>query len=133
VPTVLVVDDEWAIADWLEAILSDAGHRVLVASNGKKALDILENEPVHLVISDFMMPLVDGPALMNAMTAEPRTADIPVIIMTALPENTVRDRMRGHVAFVRKPFREVELLEAVATALGSKAPDTKAPGPSGPD
>jgi CheY-like chemotaxis protein len=55
VPTILVVDDEWAIADWLEAILSDEGHRVLVASSGKEALEVLANEPIQLVISDFMM------------------------------------------------------------------------------
>jgi CheY-like chemotaxis protein len=118
VGTVLVVDDEWAIADWLATIVSEEGHRVLVASNGKRALEILENEHVHLVIADFMMPLVDGPALMSAMRAEPRTADIPVIIMTALPESTVRELLDGYHAFLRKPFREAELLEGLAKVLG---------------
>jgi CheY-like chemotaxis protein len=117
VGTVLVVDDEWAIADWLETIIGEAGHRVLVASNGKRALEILENEPVNLVIADFMMPLVDGPALMSAMRAEARTADIPIIIMTALPERTVRDRVDGYSAFLRKPFREAELLEVLTKVL----------------
>ena len=117
-PTVLVVDDEWAIAGWLDAIISDAGHRVLAASNGKQALEVLENESIDLVITDFMMPLVDGPTLINAMRTELRTADIPVIVMTALPETTVRQRLDGYAAFLRKPFREVELLEAVAKVLG---------------
>jgi CheY-like chemotaxis protein len=122
VSTVLVVDDEWAIAGWLEAILSDIGHRVVVASNGKRALEVLENEPVHLVITDFMMPLVDGPALIKAMKAEGRTAAIPVIVMTALPEDAVRDRLQGYSALLRKPFREIELLEAVAKLLGPATP-----------
>jgi two-component system chemotaxis sensor kinase CheA len=117
VGTVLVVDDEWAIADWLATIISEEGHRVLVASNGKRALEILENEGVQLVIADFMMPLVDGPALMSAMRAESRTADIPVIIMTALPESTVRQRLVGYQAFLRKPFREAELLACLAKVL----------------
>jgi CheY-like chemotaxis protein len=117
VGTVLVVDDEWAIADWLATIISEEGHRVLVASNGKRALEILENEGVQLVIADFMMPLVDGPALMSAMRAESRTADIPVIIMTALPESTVRQRLVGYQAFLRKPFREAELLAGLAKVL----------------
>ena len=116
--TVLVVDDEWAIADWLATIISEEGHRVLVASNGKRALEILENEGVDLVIADFMMPLVDGPALMSAMKADSRTADIPVIIMTALPESTVRQRLVGYQAFLRKPFREAELLAGLAKVLG---------------
>jgi CheY-like chemotaxis protein len=118
VSTVLVVDDEWAIAGWLEAIISDAGHRVLVSSNGKRALAILEMEQVDVVITDFMMPLVDGPTLINAMRAEPRTADIPAILMTALPETAVRGRLQGYAAFLRKPFREIELLEALAKVLG---------------
>ena len=120
-PTVLVVDDEWAIAGWLDAIISDAGHRVLAASNGKQALEVLENESIDLVITDFMMPLVDGPTLINAMRTEPRTADIPIIVMTALPETTVRQRLDGYAAFLRKPFREVELLEALAKVLGPRA------------
>jgi CheY-like chemotaxis protein len=107
-----------AIAGWLDAIISDAGHRVLAASNGKQALEVLENESIDLVITDFMMPLVDGPTLINAMRTELRTADIPVIVMTALPETTVRQRLDGYAAFLRKPFREVELLEAVAKVLG---------------
>jgi CheY-like chemotaxis protein len=44
VPTILVVDDEWAIADWSEAILRNEGHRVLVASNGKEGLEFLQSE-----------------------------------------------------------------------------------------
>ena len=120
-PTVLVVDDEWAIAGWLDAIISDAGHRVLAASNGKQALEVLENESIDLVITDFMMPLVDGPTLINAMRTEQRTADIPIIVMTALPETTVRQRLDGYAAFLRKPFREVELLEALAKVLGPRA------------
>jgi len=124
VPTVLVVDDEWAIADWLEAIISDVGHRVVVASNGQRALEVLENEPVDLVITDFMMPIIDGPALIRAMMAEPRTADIPVIVMTALSESVVHERTKGYVAFLRKPFRESELLEAVAKVLGPSPTST---------
>jgi CheY-like chemotaxis protein len=123
VPTILVVDDEWAIADWLEAILSDVGYRVFVASNGLEALNVLENEEIQLVISDFMMPFVDAPALMRTMKAETRTANIPVIIITALQEQTVSQRLQGYRTVLRKPFRESELLEAVTNVLGPFGPD----------
>ena len=118
--TLLVVDDEWAIADWLDAILSDAGHRVLVASNGKKALETLENEAVDLVLTDFMMPQLDGPGLVNAMKADPRTKGLQVIVMSSLSEPIVQERLDGHAGFLRKPFREQELLELLAKVLGAR-------------
>ncbi len=121
-PTVLVVDDEWAIADWLKAVISDVGCRVLVASNGKAALLQLENEPVDLVIADYMMPAMDGPALVAAMREKADTAAIPVIVMTALPESSVRERLRDYIAYLRKPFRETDLLAALSKALPSLDP-----------
>jgi CheY-like chemotaxis protein len=122
VPTILAVDDEWAIADWLEAILLDEGYRVLVASNGKEALEVLENEPVQLVISDFMMPFVNAPAMMEAMRSSAKTADIPVIAISALPERTISQRLQGYRALLRKPFRENDLLSAVRNVLGPRDP-----------
>jgi two-component system chemotaxis sensor kinase CheA len=119
VATLLVVDDEWAIADWLDAILSEAGYRVLVASNGRKALETLENEAVDLVLTDFMMPQLDGPGLVSAMKAEPRTRDLPVIIMSSLSEPTVRERLDGHAGFLRKPFREQELFQLLDKVLAA--------------
>jgi CheY-like chemotaxis protein len=119
VGTVLVVDDEWAIADWLQTTISENGHRVIVASNGRRALDALKIEHVDVVITDFMMPLLNGAALVNAMRAEPRTATIPVIIMTALPEETVRGRIDDFFAYLRKPFTEQELLDTLARALAA--------------
>ena len=67
VRTVLIVEDEWAIADWLEVLLSENGYNVLVASNGREALDILHRETPDLVLTDFMMPFVDGAGLIAAM------------------------------------------------------------------
>ena len=121
-PTVLVVDDEWAIADWLKAVIGDVGCRVLVAGNGKAALLQLENEPVDLVIADYMMPAMDGPALVAAMREKAETAAIPVIVMTALPESSVRERLQDYIAYLRKPFRETDLLAALSKALPSLDP-----------
>ena len=71
--TVLIVEDEWAIADWLEVLLSEYAYNVLVAGNGREALDILHRETPDLVLTDFMMPFVDGAGLIAAM-ARGRTA-----------------------------------------------------------
>lgn len=107
--TVLVVEDEWAIADWLEVLLSERGYHVLAASNGRQALDILHHETPDLVLTDFMMPFVDGAGLVTAMAEDPRTRQIPVVVMTSLLESAVRERLTGHKAVLRKPFREGDL------------------------
>lgn len=107
--TVLVVEDEWAIADWLEVVLSERGYHVLAASNGRQALDILHHETPDLVLTDFMMPFVDGAGLVTAMAENARTKAIPVVVMTSLLESAVRERLTGHKAVLRKPFREGDL------------------------
>ena len=114
---VLVVDDEDGIVGVLAAILEDAGYRVRTASNGRQALDSVERERPDLVLSDFMMPLVDGAQLGRALRAEPRWAGIPVVMMSAVPEELLRAEFDGYAAFLRKPFDIAGLLEAVAGAL----------------
>ena len=61
--TILIVDDEWALAEVLSAILRDEGYRTLVAGNGREAEALLKNERVDLVVADFLMPIMDAPAL----------------------------------------------------------------------
>jgi two-component system chemotaxis sensor kinase CheA len=117
VRTVLIVEDEWAIADWLEVLLSENGYNVLVAGNGREALDILHRETPDLVLTDFMMPFVDGAGLVSAMQEKQATRDIPVVIMTSLLESVVRDRVVGYRAYLRKPFREAELMKVVGEIL----------------
>lgn len=115
--TLLVVEDEWAIADWLEVLLSEHAYHVLVASNGRQALDILHREKPDLVLTDFMMPFVDGAGLISAMADNPRTSAIPVVVMTSLTENAVQQRVRRYRAFLRKPFHESDLLRILSDVL----------------
>jgi len=65
---VLIVEDEFAIADLLEMALTDGGYRVVTAANGRQGLEHLAQGPIpDLLISDFMMPVLDGPGLLRAM------------------------------------------------------------------
>ncbi|MEA2934343.1 MAG: hypothetical protein QOD74_989 [Variibacter sp.] len=114
--SILVVDDEWAIADWLQALLDDAGYRVFTAGNGQKALDAMAEHRPDLMVTDFMMPVMDAPALVQAIRRD-GMSNVPIIIMSSLPEITVRDRVDGINGFLRKPFTEVELLRMVARCL----------------
>jgi CheY-like chemotaxis protein len=115
--TILVVDDEWALAEVLSAILRDEGYRTLVAGNGREAETLLKSETVDLVVVDFMMPIMDAPALIAWMKEEPALKMIPLIIMTSLPEASVRARCDGFAAYLQKPFMIDDIAEAVARYL----------------
>jgi len=117
VPTVLVVEDEWAIADWLHGVLGQAGYQVRLAINGKQALDVLEHGKPDVMLVDYLMPVLDAPALLKALAEKPSFARIPVIVMSSLQETTVRERCGDFQDFLRKPFRESDVLEAVRNVL----------------
>ena len=124
--TILVIDDELGATEVLVAALEDEGYRVLSASNGQHGLDSLAATPVDLVISDFMMPLMDGAELGRAMKADPALAAIPIIMMSALSEPLTRANFADYAAFLRKPFRAAALVELVRKVL----PPEKTPPPA---
>jgi len=115
--TVLVVEDEFGIADLFDAILSDEGYRVLTAINGQHALEVLAKERADLIFTDFMMPVLDGPGLLRAMADDPALRGIPVVLMSSLPETTVSKRCSGYVSFMRKPFNVSNVIETAARFL----------------
>jgi CheY-like chemotaxis protein len=118
---VLVVDDEFGIIKLLQDVLTDEGHNVLIATNGKQALDIAAKNKPAVVISDFMMPVMDGAELVKAMAADALLADVPVVLMSSIPEATVAERVSGYAAFVRKPFKIFDLVDLLTGLIGSKS------------
>ena len=80
--TILIVDDEYLIADILGFALEDEGYLVEKASNGLKALEALKEKRVELVITDYMMPLLNGDELVRSMRDELHLSDLPVILMS---------------------------------------------------
>lgn len=120
--TILLVEDEFGIATVLGSILEDEGYQVLVAANGRQALTRLADSPVlpDLVISDFMMPLLDGAGLAHALRAETAWQGIPIIMMSAVPEAAVKQEFAGYVAFLRKPFSIPVFLHRVAAVLADE-------------
>ena len=118
--TVLVVDDEFGTVEVLLAALEDAGYRALTAANGRRALERLEENKPDLVVSDFMMPLMNGAELVRTMRSNPQYRDIPVIMMSAAPETALRRHLQEYEAFLRKPFRLPALLELIASLLNPR-------------
>ena len=108
--TILVADDERAIRLLLDMVLTDEGHRVLFAADGRQAQEQCERERPDLVIADIMMPFLDGATLCRQLKASDPMAATPVILMSAAAERIAR--MAGADAFLRKPF-DVEEVEAL--------------------
>lgn len=116
--TILVVDDEFGIAETLELLLGDEGYHVVTASNGQNGLARLAERLPDLVLLDYMMPILDGPGMLRAMRADLTYRDVPVILMTALPEATVAKTIDSQYSgFLRKPFRANEVVGTVARVL----------------
>src|SRR5215213_1993943 len=104
--TILVVEDEFGIAEVLVSVLSDAGHNVLTAINGRQGLERLKEGHPELVLLDFMMPVLDGPAMVRAMRNDAELCVIPIVIMSSLPESAIAEAVNGmYNGFIRKPFR----------------------------
>lgn len=115
--SILIVDDEYGLADIMVDLLGEAGHDVALAINGKLGLDSLKSRRADLVIVDLMMPVMDGPDMVRAMRAHPELKHIPVILMTALPEGIPKDPELTFDAILVKPFSMVELNDAIARVL----------------
>lgn len=107
----LLVDDDDFLREALEEALSYEGHEVVTASDGAEALALLERGPApDAVLLDLMMPVLDGWGFVERQRAEPRWADIPVIVLTAMG---TLPRPIPAKALLHKPFRLDELLDAL--------------------
>jgi two-component system response regulator PilR (NtrC family) len=113
----LIVDDELGMRQFLTHLFQRDGHSVRVADSGRQALEVLQQEPADLVISDIRMPDMNGIELLRA--AREMLPDIEVIMMTAFASvDTAREAfMLGAYDFVQKPFDNDVLKETVARAL----------------
>jgi CheY-like chemotaxis protein len=115
---IVVIDDEFSLADVLAATLGDCGYEVHSVTNGAQGLEAIRERRPDLVLLDFMMPLLDGAGMLEVMRGDPSIAATPVIFMSSLPEPIVRARCDGYVAFLRKPFSFECLLTAVRSVVG---------------
>lgn len=118
--TILVADDESHILNVVSLKLRNAGFNVLTAQDGQEALEIALAEKPDLVITDFQMPLLSGLELSRRLHAEPTTASIPVIMLTArgyhLEAHDTEES--GILRMLSKPFSPRHLLATVTEVLG---------------
>lgn len=116
---ILIVEDSPTQAERLRRLIRSSGYNARVAANGKLALaDIHEHKP-HLVLSDIVMPEMNGYELCRAIKADPTLRDIPVILVTSLtdPKDIIRGIECGADNFIRKPYAEDYLLNRIGQML----------------
>lgn len=119
----LLVDDEPGLREAVQAYLSQSGFTVEVATNGQEGLDKLQQDIPDLVITDIMMPEVDGYQLLKQMREDPRLKSIPVVFLTA--RGMTSDRIQGYQArcdaYISKPFDPDELVAVVENLLARRS------------
>lgn len=120
-PVVLLVDDHREILDFIADDLGEQ-YTVLKATDGQEALDVLKEEPVQLVVSDIMMPVMDGYELCRAIKSDFEHCHIPVILLTA--KNTLQSKIEGLElgadAYIEKPFSPEHLQAQIASLLSNR-------------
>ncbi|MEO8297866.1 MAG: response regulator [Burkholderiales bacterium] len=121
--TVLVVDDFSTMRRIVTNLLKDKGFsRTLEAEDGKQALHLIETTPVHMVISDWNMPVMNGLELLRAVRAAPEYRHLPFLLITAeaRKENIVEAAQAGADGYIVKPFSAATLAEKVTHILRKK-------------
>jgi signal transduction histidine kinase len=120
---ILVVEDDSALLEGVRDILEFSGYHVTTAVNGLDALHVLEKHIPHLIISDIMMPRMDGYQFYAAVRARPEWLDVPFIFLTAKGDkyDVRRGKELGADDYVIKPFDEEDLLVAIRNKLGRRA------------
>jgi two-component system chemotaxis sensor kinase CheA len=123
-PKVLVVDDQFTVRELQRSILRASGYRVEVACDGREALDTLGAAgDFDLVVTDLLMPEMDGLELLGAIRADPERSSLPVVVVTS--RGSEEDRKRGAEAgadayIVKDEFDQQALLETVKRLVGER-------------
>lgn len=117
--TILVVDDDSDLREYLMDELSAVASNVVSAANGQKALDIVKSQKIDVVVSDVMMPVMDGFELTDKIKRDPNLCDTPVILLTARVEAKSREHglSLGADSYLPKPFDKDLLIKAINNIL----------------
>jgi len=127
---ILVVEDVPNILELLEVTLRFKGYQVVTARNGEEALEKVKQERPALVITDILMPTMDGYAFVYALRTDPANLNIPVIFLSATyvtPEDKAFAMSLGAMQFIEKPIDTEEFLLTIAELMMQKQPTSPKP------
>lgn len=125
-PTVLLIDENRAVTEIVRALLERNGYGIELAGADVNILKVLDELPIDVIVTDVQLTGTDGYALARAVRADPATADLPIIFLTAL--SSLEDEFEGYLsgadAYLTKPFRARDLLSALDDVLNRKTLST---------
>jgi len=126
----LLVDDEPGLREAVQAYLEDSSFNVQAASNAREAWEMLQKKTPDLVISDVMMPQVNGYQFLKQMRDDPRFKALPVVFLTArgMKSDRIQGYQAGCDAYLSKPFDPDELVAIVENLLERRAATSQASG-----
>ena len=119
---VLCVDDNRLNRELVASIMNEEGMHVVTAENGRRAVEILEGEPIDLVLLDLVMPVQDGTSTLRVLRGDPRWEFLPVIVLTSQRNSVMRQEaiLAGADDFLNYPLNRVELLTRLQSLLRIK-------------
>jgi CheY-like chemotaxis protein len=119
---VMIVDDEYGLAEMTAELLTMRGHKVVTAINGKLALAALDQLRPDVIVVDVMMPIMSGDEMVRQLKRDPALRDIPVIMMSAAGFETLDSDLLPLIkGFLQKPFTFDELMAELQRALPAGA------------
>ncbi len=120
---ILIAEDSPTQAEKLRYFLEQHGYQVIAAKNGREALDLMTSHKPDLLISDIVMPEMDGYELCHCIRTDQGWKDLPVIFLTILsdPADIMKSLECGADSFIIKPFKEEPLLERIRLLFASQA------------
>jgi CheY-like chemotaxis protein len=126
-PLALIADDDADILWLISLTLERDGYEVVTAKDGPAALESVLDRVPHLVVLDLMMPGIDGCEVTRRLRAEEATRDVPIMIVTALAEESqaAKALAAGADAYLSKPFSPRELLAKTASLLLERRPRSR--------
>lgn len=125
IQTVLVIEDEIDIQNFISRVLELEGYYVLKAADGKTGMEIFRDNSIDLVLLDLRLPGTDGWSVLREIKHTPELSEIPVVVLTAIAESSQRRRTlrMGATQYLIKPLSAHGLSKAVAAILQKKEAD----------
>lgn len=117
---IVIAEDEFLIAEVITIMLEEAGHEVEAAPHGVAALELVMQKRPDLILTDFMMPLMTGLELAQAVRAIPDFANIPIILMSGAQASIGKAHPEAFNAVLQKPYEEKHLLKAIEDLINTK-------------
>jgi CheY-like chemotaxis protein len=114
---IIVADDEVLLAEMLANFLEDAGYEVAIATHGKRALELIKERVPALLITDFMMPLMTGLELAEAIRADRKTCNLPIILVSGAQGTAARERKDLFTEVLDKPYDMNQMLDTLEKLL----------------